>query len=292
MRFAIVAHGPSLTNLALAAHGWNGVGGELLSPRGALLTLGPGDVALARLDVREQLDGIEDGLWALERLEDVGVTVLNAPAALVRAHDKLLTARVLRRAGLPHPRTTLLERHSPPPDLDFPAVLKPRFGSWGRDVILCHDAGELGRALEALAFRTWFRASGAVAQELIPPLGHDLQLVVARGSIVGAARRVAPPGEWRTNIALGATAVPTTPPPVASQLALAAAAASGLDLVGVDLLPTGPGGFCVVELNGAVDFRPVYSFPGRDAHADTMSALGGARPESTGAVGCLADQIS
>jgi RimK family alpha-L-glutamate ligase len=292
MRFAIVAHGPSLTNLALAAHGWNGLPGELLSPREALLTLGEGDVALARLDVREQLDGIEDGLWALERLEDAGVTLLNPPSALPRAHDKLLTARILRRAGLPHPRTALVERHSPPPDLDFPAVIKPRFGSWGRDVALCRDRGELERALEALVFRGWFRATGAVAQELIPPLGHDLRLVVAGGRLVGAAKRIAASGEWRTNVALGATAVPTTPPPVASRLALAAAAASGLDLVGVDLLPTGPGGFCVIELNGAVDFRPVYSLPGRDAHADTMAALSGAQPAPGGAVECLADQIS
>lgn len=291
MRFAIIAHGPSLTNLALAAHGWNGVPGELLSPREALLTLGHGDVALARLDVREQLDGIEDGLWALEQLQQAGVTVLNPPSAFLRAHDKLLTARILRRAGLPHPRTTLIERHEPLPDLDFPAVVKPRFGSWGRDVHLCHDRGELERVLEGLAFRGWFRATGAVAQELIPPLGHDLRIVVAGGRMVGAAKRVAPAGEWRTNVALGAQAIPAVPPPVASRLALAAAAACGLDLVGVDLLPTGPGGFCVVELNGAVDYRPVYSFAGHDAHGDTIAALGGAQAAPS-TLEYFADQIS
>jgi RimK family alpha-L-glutamate ligase len=279
MRFAIVGHRPSLTNLALAARGLNGVPGQLLSPREALLMLGRGDVALARLDVSGEVDGIEEGLWALERLEDAGVTVLNPPAALLRAHDKLLTARVLRRAGLPHPRTMLVEACSPLPDLDFPVVLKPRFGSWGRDVRLCRDADELRRTMKALVFSGWFRATGAVAQELIPPLGHDLRVVVAGGRVVGAAKRVAAPGEWRTNVALGAQAIPTAPPPVASRLALAAAAASGLHLVGVDLLPTGPGGFCVIELNGAVDFRPVYSFPGRDAHGDAMAALVGAQPE-------------
>ena len=294
MRFAIVGHSPSLTNLTLAGLGWNGVPGELLSPREALLTLGEGDVALGRLDVREQLDDVEDGLWALERLEEAGVTVLNRPAALLRAHDKLLTARLLRHAALPHPRTTLLERNAPLPDLDYPVVIKPRFGSWGRDVKLCRNPAELELTLETIAFRGWFRKTGAVAQELIAPLGHDLRLVVARRRIVGAAKRIAPPGEWRTNVALGATAVPTTPPPVASELALAAAAASGLDLVGVDLLPTGPGGFCVVELNGAVDFRPVYSFPGRDAHADAMAALAGTQPEEEDddAVEVVADQIS
>jgi RimK family alpha-L-glutamate ligase len=272
---------PSATNLALAARGWNGVPAELMSPREALLTLGRGDVALARLDVCADLDGVEDGLWALERLADGGVHVLNRPPALLSAHDKLLTARILRRAALPHPRTILIERRGDPPDLDFPAVLKPRFGSWGRDVLLCRDRGELERSLVALSSRPWFRHTGALAQELIRPLGYDLRLVVAGGRVVGAAKRIAAPGEWRTNAALGASVVGTSPPPVASTLALAAAAASGLDLAGVDLLPTGPGGFCVIELNAAVDFRPVYSMPARDVFTDTMAALAGAGASAT-----------
>jgi [lysine-biosynthesis-protein LysW]--L-2-aminoadipate ligase len=275
MRFAVVAHTPSATNLALAARGWNGTPGEVLAPRKALLGLGRGDVALARLDVRRSLDGVEDGLWALERLVEAGVTVLNHPAAVVGAHDKLLTARMLLRAGLPHPRTTFVERHSTLPDVDFPAVLKPRFGSWGAEIQLCGDRAELEAVLAGLACRLWFRAAGAVAQELIPPLGHDLRIVVARGRVVGAAKRIAPSGEWRTNAALGARVVPAEPPPVAVQLALAAAEASGLDLVGVDLLPTGPGGFSVIELNGAVDIRPLYALGPGDVYADTMAALAG-----------------
>jgi [lysine-biosynthesis-protein LysW]---L-2-aminoadipate ligase len=278
MRFAVVAHTSSPTNLALAAGGWQGVSGQLLSPREALLTLGRGDVALARLDVRHSLDGVEDGLWALERLEEAGVHVLNRPAAVVLAHDKLLTARLLRRAGLPHPRTVLIERNAPPPDLDFPAVVKPRFGSWGEDVRLCRGRDELHALLADLRCRLWFRATGAVAQELIPPLGHDLRLVIAGGRTIGAAKRIAPPGEWRTNVALGASVVPATPPPVAAELALAAAKASGLDLVGVDLLPTGPGGFSVIELNGAVDFRPAYALAEGDVFVHAVAALAGEQP--------------
>jgi RimK family alpha-L-glutamate ligase len=275
MRVALIAHRLSPTSLALAARTWNGTPIEVLSPRDALLRLGEGDLALVRLDVRGDLGGIEDGLAAVERLSDQGVRVLNPPSALLRAHDKLLTARTLRRAGLPHPRTTLIEHYARPPDLDFPVVLKPRFGSWGRDVTLCRDRGELERALERLAFRAWFRATGALAQELIPPLGHDLRLIVAAGGVIGAGRRTAAPGEWRTNVALGATVSTASPPPVALALATAAAEASGLDLVGVDLLPTGPGGFSVVELNGAVDFRPAYAAPGRDIYADAIAALSG-----------------
>jgi RimK family alpha-L-glutamate ligase len=277
VRVALVTHRSTPTNLALAECGWNGAPVELLSPRQALLTLGRGDVALARLDVRDELDGVEEGLWALERLREDGVSVLNPPSALLCGHDKLVTARSLRRAGLPHPRSRHVDRGADPGELDYPAVLKPRFGSWGRDVLLCPDPAELGRALQTLSSRPWFRKTGALGQELIPPLGHDLRLIVAAGTVVGAAKRTAVPGEWRTNVALGASIAAVVPPPVACTLARAAAAVSGLDLVGVDLLPTGPGGFCVIELNAAVDFKPVYSFAGRNVYADAMAALSGGR---------------
>jgi glutathione synthase/RimK-type ligase-like ATP-grasp enzyme len=80
------------------------------------------------------------------------------------------------------------------------------------------------------------------------------------------------------------------PPPVASRLALEAAAASGLDLVGVDLLPTGHGGYCLLELNGAVDFRPAYSFSGRDVFDDTVIALTGGRADGRGLADAVAAQ--
>jgi [lysine-biosynthesis-protein LysW]--L-2-aminoadipate ligase len=273
VRAAIVSHALSDANRALALRGFGTAPVEVLTPREALLGLVRGDAALVRLDVSADLAGVEEGLWVVDRLHDAGVLILNRPAALLAAHDKLLTSRLLRRAALPHPRTILLQRHAPAPDLDFPVVVKPRFGSWGRDVILCRDRAELERALEGLSFRPWFRRTGALAQELIPPLGYDLRLLVARGRIVGCARRIAAAGEWRTNVSLGAQIVGQLPPPLASRLALEAAEALGLDLVGVDLLPTGPNGFCVIELNGAVDFRPVYSFPGRNAYTDAMDAL-------------------
>ena len=68
MKFAVVAHRRSATNNALvtAARSW-GVEAELLDPHRALSLLEPGDVALARLDVREGLDGIERGTGELER---------------------------------------------------------------------------------------------------------------------------------------------------------------------------------------------------------------------------------
>jgi ribosomal protein S6--L-glutamate ligase len=107
---------------------------------------------------------------------------------------------------------------------------------------------------------------------LIPPLGHDMRLVVAGGTVVGAVKRVAPPGEWRTNVALGAVREPVEPPPIACELAVAAASAVGGDLVGVDLLPLGPGRYVVLEINAAVDFSPEYSLD-QDVFEGVVTAL-------------------
>jgi [lysine-biosynthesis-protein LysW]---L-2-aminoadipate ligase len=273
MKFAVVAHRRSATNEALvaAARAW-GLDSELLEPHTALTSLEPGDVALARLDVREGLDGIERGTGELERLAAGGVDVRNPPGALIVAHDKLLTARTLRLAGLPHPHTTLLDPALPTAVPELPVVLKPRFGSWGRDVERCATAEELDAALVRLQRKPWFLEHGALAQELMDPRGWDLRLVVAGGRVVGAACRIARSGEWRTNAALGAQVEPVEPPPIAQALALAAARAARADLVGVDLLPTANDGFLVLELNGAVDFRPVYA-PLHDVYSDAVAAL-------------------
>lgn len=268
---ALVAHRETETNRALAACRPDG-GAAVLAPAHALALLRCGDVAVGRLDVRRSLDGVESGLWALASLAERGVCVLNPPSALLTAHDKLLTARALARAGLPHPRTRLVLAGGEV-EAEGPVVVKPRFGSWGRDVILCRDGGGLANTLESLADRAWFAAQGALVQDLVPPRGFDLRIVVAGGTVVGAIARRAAPGEWRTNVALGATRSPVVPPPEACRLALAAAAAAGADLVGVDLLPF-DGGWVVLELNGAVDFTRAYA-RARDVYRLAMEALEG-----------------
>jgi RimK family alpha-L-glutamate ligase len=269
--FALVAHRQSWTNAALLARPWPGRSSVRLTPYAALHRLGPGDVALGRLDVRPTLDGVEDGLWMLDVLAERGVTVLNGAQPLMRAHDKLATARALLGAGLPHPETQLVLPGRPFPAVRPPVVLKPRFGSWGRDVVLCPTEGALAAALNAASERPWFAVHGAILQELVPPSGYDVRLVVAGGEVIGAIERRAAPGEWRTNVALGGTRSPFAPDEEMVELARAAALASELDLVGVDLLPR-RGGWVVLELNGAADFTRDYALGG-DPFAAAVTEL-------------------
>jgi glutathione synthase/RimK-type ligase-like ATP-grasp enzyme len=98
-----------------------------------------------------------------------------------------------------------------------------------------------------------------LVQELVPPQGYDLRILVAAGRVVGAIFRIAADGEWRTNVTLGGVRRPVLDPPgAACELALAAARAAGAALVGVDLVPEVDGSWTIIELNGAVEFNPEY----------------------------------
>ena len=268
MNVAVVAWKPTPSNgpLALA------LDGEVLTPVEAFDRLGPGDVALARLDVLPTLDGCEAGLDLLRALMARGVRVLNRPQALLRAHDKLRTARLLGRLGLPHPQTTHIRTISELLAIELPVVVKPRFGSWGKDVHRCRDHSELQAVAGLLSQRPWFARHGALAQELLPTLEGDLRVLVAAGHVAGAIHRVPAPHEWRTNAALGGVRLPTEAPSAARELACAAVAAIGGDVMEVDLFPVGDS-LCVLEMNGAADFDALYSQEGRDVYADLRAAL-------------------
>ena len=269
---AIVGWGQQ-TNRELAGE-WlrRGIPAVLLSPSDAASLLGPGDTALVRLDVLPTLDGIEAGLDESVELGLHGVRVLNSRSALVRAHDKLQTAQRLVAARIPHPKTVHLPRAGAPLGLRPPLVLKPRFGSWGVDVFRCETAREVEAVVRAVRDRPWFRRHGALLQEVVPSSGRDIRLLVANGRVVGGVQRVAPPGEWRTNVSLGAVRLPVEPSPELERLAIAAAAAIGGDFVGVDLLPLGEGS-TVIEVNGAVEFDDSYDLDGHDVYEQLADAL-------------------
>jgi RimK family alpha-L-glutamate ligase len=273
MRFALIARETTPTNESIAGAIVDGVRWELMSPEEALQTLRPGDAALGRLDVLPTLDGIDDGMWALGALEARRVVVLNDAAALFATHDKLLTARLLRRAELPHPRTAHIRPDRPFPAVRPPVVVKPRFGSGGKGVTRCDDEHSLYERLALLSGSAWFEQQGVLVQELVPPQGYDLRVLVAAQRIVGAIFRIAAEGEWRTNIALGGSRRPVPDPPKeACELALAAAQASGAALVGVDLVRDVNGSWIVIELNGAVEFTSEYQ-PGGDVFSDVAGLL-------------------
>lgn len=250
----------------------DGLPAILLSAHEATMVLGPGDTALGRLDVLPTLDGIEDGIDDLDDVALRGARLLNSRHALVCAHDKLRTANCLVAARIPHPKTVHLPHADAPLGLRPPFVLKPRHGSWGFDVFLCETESAAAVVLDEIRDRPWFNRHGAILQEVAPLTGRDLRILVAGGRAVGAIERIAASGEWRTNVALGASRTPVRPTSEATRLAIAAAAAIGADFVGVDLLRV-DGGYVVLELNGAVEFDNDYE-TASDVYLEVAHALG------------------
>jgi RimK family alpha-L-glutamate ligase len=276
---------PTRTNVQLA-FAWRALGldARVLWPQEASSLLGPGDVAVTRLDVLPTMDGVEPGLELVPELAERGVRLLNTPDALLAAHDKLLTAERLARAGLPTPWTEHIGPGVAPPAVPFPCVLKPRFGSWGQDVLLCRAPEDLTRILELVADRPWWRKHGALVQELVGPGGRDIRVVVAGSTVVAGAQRIAGPDEWRTNVTLGGMVLEAAVPQEQRTLAVQAIDALGIDLASVDLLPK-DGGWVVLELNGAVDFDRKYELPGIDPYRAILEGLRVDIPEVQEGVG-------
>ena len=272
-RIGVIGYAQPANVELVAAWQAAGLDAALVAPRDALSELSVGDVAIGRLDVLTTLDGVEPGLETLDELEARGVVVFNRSAALLAAHDKLLSDACLAGAGVRRPPAAHVGTVEELRRLPLPLVVKPRFGSWGRDVFRCRNLDELEACIDEIDGRNWFRKDGAVVQELVPSAGFDLRVIVADGVVVGAAERVARPGEWRTNVSLGGSLRPAAPLTAeARALAVAAAAALDADLIGVDLLPLSDG-YTVIEMNGAVEFDGRYSLAGSSIYDGIVDAL-------------------
>lgn len=185
---------------------------------------------------------------ALAQLEACGTPVINRPRALEIAIDKYLSLAVLARAGLPVPRTCVVQGGEAAvrawESFAAPCVVKPLFGSRGRGI------SRVGSAAEAAAVG---EAGVAYLQEFIPHPGWDLRVLVVADDTF-AMRRIAKAGEWRTNVSLGGRPEAVELPAATLDLARRAAATVGATIAGVDILP-GPGGPVVLEVNAVPAWR-------------------------------------
>lgn len=202
----------------------------------------------------------EQALNAARSFELLGIPCLNRVGPMLVAQDKLWSAALLSRAGVPTPECVGLVSKK---QLDalWPrfkkGVAKPVFGSGGEGIFRCEESRAKQRLEDELEHTPY------LLQPLLEPVGRDFRLFVVGGLVAGAIERRAQPGEWRANSALGASCRPFRPSPTQRQLAVKAAQLLQLEVAGVDLLEH-QGRDMVLEVNGFPRFRAIYEATGQN----------------------------
>lgn len=158
--------------------------------------------------------------------------------------DKIKQTALFNLLEIPHPRTRVFygnrRKNSIPDYFEFPFIGKiPRGSAMGRGVYLIKDKSDFSAYCEL--------ASPAYIQEYLPA-DRDIRVVVIGNKIVHSYWRIAPPGEFRSNVAVGATVSLAPVPEEALDLALHTARQCQWDDVGIDICQY-EGKFHVLEAN-------------------------------------------
>ncbi|MGB5101221.1 MAG: RimK family alpha-L-glutamate ligase [Methanothrix sp.] len=214
---------------------------------------GPGDVAFR--------------FEALQALQEKGICIINPPQAIARAANKFATSRALHDAGVATPRTfvTTSFKEAEKALHDFKkAVSKPLFGYKGRDIVLLEDVvvADLARLESIVASQGLVYLQEFIALES----PRDIRAFVVDGKVLGAIYRVAPPGQWISNLARGGRAAGCPLTEELAELAAKAAKAVGAVYCGVDLLETARG-LAVIEVNGTPSGKGIFEALGVDVTA-------------------------
>lgn len=271
MRVAILSGGTGwhVADLIRAAAG-QGHAADAVDFRQVAAGVGTGPEPLAGYDaavVRTMPAGsLEQVVFRMDVLHAAaarGVRVLNPPRAVETCVDKYLTSVRLAAAGLPTPPTwvgqTAAAALSSFDRLGGDVVVKPIFGSEGRGMVRLTDGETAWRTFHAL------ERTGQVIyqQRFVRHPGWDLRAFVIGGRVIAAMKRSAR-GDWRTNVALGGTAEGVELGRADAELAVAAAAAVGCPVAGVDLLPGPDGERWVIEVNAVPGWRALAPASGVD----------------------------
>jgi tetrahydromethanopterin:alpha-L-glutamate ligase len=236
------------------------------------------DGVLVRMMPPGSLEQVVFRMDALHRLEALGLPVLNPPRAVEAAVDKYLASARLDAQGLPVPETWVGESAGPAMaafrSLGGDVVVKPLFGSEGRGLVRVSDP-----ELALRTFRTLERLAAVLyVQRHVRNPGYDVRAFVLGGKVLGAMRRYAADGEWRTNVAIGGRPEVFAIDDEAAGLALRAARAVGATMAGVDLLPDlDSGRWTVLEVNAVPGWKALGAATGVDVATAILAELRDAR---------------
>lgn len=185
--------------------------------------------------------------------------------ALLRSRDKLRSLQILSRAGLGLPKTVFTNYSRNVKEIvqaagGAPVVVKLLEGTQGLGVVLA----ETDNAAESVIDAFNGLKVRVIVQEFIEEAkGADIRAFVVDGVVVGAMKRQAKKGEFRSNLHRGGTAKVIELNEEEENAALKAARVMGLGICGVDMLQS-KNGPLILEVNSSPGLEGIEKATGKN----------------------------
>lgn len=212
------------------------------------------------------------GLAVVRQFDLMGVPVLNGAVSIARSRDKLRALQLLTRRKLDVP-TTVCARNPAGVEAALtlvggcPAIVKLQQGTQGIGTMIA----ETSQAVHSLLETLWAMGQDIVLQEYVrESKGRDLRVIVVGGRVIAAMRRVAKPGEFRSNLHRGGTGDVVRLPRAYRSVAIRATKAMGLEVAGVDMLEA-KSGPKILEINSSPGLEGIERATGIDVAGAIIS---------------------
>lgn len=229
----------------------------VVAPRGnTMLYRGVAVTGLAAVIPRIGASITTYGMAVVNHLETMNVPVVNPAPAISRSRDKLRCLQLLAQRGLDVPRTVMATKGAHVNRLvqavgGLPCIIKLLRGTQGVGVMIANTQAEA----ETIVHTFWGLDQDVCVQEFIAESkGRDIRALVVGDQVVGAMRRQARRGEFRSNLHRGGEGKSIKLDKQYQQAAVDAARCIGLSVCGVDILE-GKDGPKVMELNSSPGFE-------------------------------------
>ncbi|HVT15869.1 MAG TPA: 30S ribosomal protein S6--L-glutamate ligase [Thermoanaerobaculia bacterium] len=205
------------------------------------------------------------GLAVLRQFEMMGVFPANDSQAIAKSRDKLRSFQLLSRHDIGIPPTAFARRREDVRSAirkvgGTPVILKLLEGTQGTGVILAESVKSAESVLDAMHSLGQNILIQAFVEE---SHGTDLRAIVVGRRVVAAMSRQAVEGEFRSNLHRGGRARGVILEPAFAETAVHAAQVLGLNIAGVDMIPSREGPM-VLEVNSSPGLEGVETATGVD----------------------------
>jgi len=205
------------------------------------------------------------GCAVVRQFEMMNVFTTATSDAILRSRDKLRSFQRLSKAGIGMPKTVftnysrdvieVLEHVGGPP-----VVIKLLEGTQGLGVVLAESKNAAESVLEAF---NGLQARALVQEYIAEANGADLRALIVDGQVVGAMKRQAEEGEFRSNLHRGGTADYVKLTEAELKLAIKASKALKLPVCGVDMLQSKRGPL-LMEANSTPGLEGIETATGKN----------------------------